>query len=88
MSAYAICSKDYKKVDQEDIDFLIGLLGKDRVFTGDEISHDFSHDELAGIQAMPEVLVEVASTRKSQRSWNMPMRIISLSSPGVLVPDL
>ena len=64
MSAYAICSKDYKKVDKDDIDFLIGLLGKDRVFTGDEISHDFSHDELAGIQAMPEVLVEVASTEE------------------------
>lgn len=52
----------YKTIDENDIEFLIGLLGKDRVFTGNNINEDFSHDELGGVSRMPEVLVEVLST--------------------------
>ncbi|MEW9123942.1 MAG: FAD-binding oxidoreductase [Thermotaleaceae bacterium] len=48
----------YKKIEKEDISFLIAVCGRERVFTGEEINEDFSHDELAGIQKFPEVLVE------------------------------
>ncbi|MBU3161685.1 2-hydroxy-acid oxidase, partial [Clostridium frigoris] len=52
----------YKKLDAMDIEFLVSVLGKDRVFTGDNINDDFSHDEMGGISKMPEVLVEVLTT--------------------------
>ncbi|MBU3180857.1 FAD-binding oxidoreductase [Clostridium psychrophilum] len=52
----------YKKIDAKDIEFLVSILGKDRVFTGDNINDDFSHDEMGGISKMPEVLVEVLNT--------------------------
>jgi glycolate oxidase len=54
----------YKKIDEKDISFLIELLGKDRVYTGEEINEDYSHDELGGISKMPEVMVEVLSTEE------------------------
>ena len=52
----------YKKLDAKDIDFLVSILGIDRVLTGDDINDDFSHDEMGGISKMPEVLVEVLTT--------------------------
>lgn len=52
----------YKKLDAKDIDFLVSILDKDRVITGDDINDDFSHDEMGGISKMPEVLVEVLTT--------------------------
>ena len=55
---------EYKKFDAMDIEFLISLLGKDRVFTGEAINEDFSHDEMDGISRMPDVLVEVISTEE------------------------
>ncbi|MGH4140757.1 FAD-binding oxidoreductase [Clostridium sp.] len=53
---------DYKKLDTNDIEFLVSILDKDRVFTGNAINDDFSHDEMGGISKMPEVLVEVLTT--------------------------
>ncbi|MBW9158453.1 FAD-binding oxidoreductase [Clostridium sp. FP2] len=53
---------NYKKLDAKDIEFLVSILDKDRVFIGDAINDDFSHDELGGISKMPEVLVEVLAT--------------------------
>ncbi|MTI65782.1 MAG: FAD-binding oxidoreductase [Firmicutes bacterium] len=55
---------EFKKIDQKDIDYLISVCGEDRVFLGDEINEDFSHDELAGISNYPEVLVEVKETKE------------------------
>lgn len=55
---------NYKQIDTYDIDFLISICTKDRVFVGEEINEDFSHDELAGIKKYPEVLVEVLSTEE------------------------
>jgi len=52
----------YKKLDAKDIEFLVSILDKDRVFTGDAINDDFSHDEMGGISKMPDVLVEVLKT--------------------------
>ncbi|ERI89654.1 putative glycolate oxidase, subunit GlcD [Clostridiales bacterium oral taxon 876 str. F0540] len=57
-----LCSNEYKKIDEGDINFLTELLGKDRVYYGEEINEDYSHDELGGISKMPEVMIEVLST--------------------------
>ena len=35
---------DYKKLDAKDIESLVAILDKERVFTGEAISDDFSHD--------------------------------------------
>lgn len=55
---------NYKKIDLKDITYLIDLLGNNRVYTGKNISEDYSHDELGGISAMPEIMVEVLSTEE------------------------
>lgn len=55
---------DYKKIDTQDITALTAICGTGRVFTGEAISEDYSHDELAGIHRMPEVLVEPVSTEE------------------------
>lgn len=55
---------EYKKIDQTDLSFLRNLLGSDRVYVGNDISDDYSHDELGGISKMPDVMVEVLSTEE------------------------
>lgn len=55
---------NYKKIDEKDIEFLVSVLGEDRVYTGENISEDFSHDELGGVSKMPEVMVEVLNTEE------------------------
>ena len=52
----------YKKIDNNDIEYLKSFIPQDRILVNDEISHDFAHDELGGIEAMPEVLIYVTST--------------------------
>ncbi len=54
----------YKMLDAKDIEFLVSILDKDRVFTGEAINDDFSHDEMGGISKMPDVLVEVLTTEE------------------------
>ena len=54
----------YNRVSQKDIEALTSFLSTDRVITGDNISHDYSHDELGGISHMPEVLVKAGSTEE------------------------
>lgn len=58
------CKQEYKRLDQKDINFLIDVLGVDKVFTGADINEDFSHDELGGISKMPEAVVAVSSTEE------------------------
>ena len=55
---------EYKKLDAKDIEFLVSVLDENRVFNGDAINSDFSHDEMGGISNMPDVLVEVLSTEE------------------------
>ena len=52
----------YSKVSDKDIATLRQLLGHDAVLVGSDISEDYGHDELGGIESMPEVLVRVSST--------------------------
>lgn len=58
------CANQYKKLGEKDIKFLIELLGEDRVFIGENINEDFSHDELGGISKMPDTVVEVQNTEE------------------------
>ena len=54
----------YKTIDKNDIDFLLSVCDKDDVIVGDEISEDFSHDELGGVEEYPEVLINARSTEQ------------------------
>jgi len=42
-----------------DVDFLKIIIPEGRIFTGDEINEDFSHDELSEVKKYPDVVVEV-----------------------------
>lgn len=48
----------YKKIDASDIEFLKSIVDEDRIYVGHEnIHHDYSRDELAGIEKYPDVLI-------------------------------
>lgn len=55
---------DYKKVDEKDVEYLRTLVDADRILVGDEISEDYSHDELGTVANYPEVLIRVLSTEE------------------------
>ncbi|MEF9918220.1 MAG: FAD-binding oxidoreductase [Eubacterium sp.] len=55
---------EYNKVEQKDIDYILSVVEKERVFTGNEISEDFSHDEMGTVSNYPEILVKVLSTEE------------------------
>ncbi|MFD3156368.1 FAD-binding oxidoreductase [Haloimpatiens sp. FM7330] len=59
-----VCDKEYKKIDVKDIEFLKSICGEERVYLGNEISEDFSHDELGGVSNMPDVVVDALSTEE------------------------
>lgn len=54
----------YNKPDSQDILLLIEIVGEENVFVGDAINPDYAHDELGGIEKMPDVLVRVHSTEE------------------------
>ena len=54
----------YNKVTNEDIAVLKSIVGENEVVVGDAISPDYAHDELGGIEKMPEVLVRVTATEQ------------------------
>mgnify|MGYP003306616432 CR=1 FL=1 len=54
----------YNKVTEQDIKKLIEIAGQENVLTGEAISPDYAHDELGGIEKMPEALVRVHSTEE------------------------
>ncbi|HDK7169527.1 TPA: FAD-binding oxidoreductase [Clostridium botulinum] len=55
---------EYKKLDVKDIEFLKSVVGQERVYTGEDINEDYSHDELGGISKIPDAMVEVLSTEE------------------------
>ncbi|MHC6179840.1 FAD-binding oxidoreductase [Clostridium sp. JNZ X4-2] len=59
-----MCIEKYKKLDNNDIEFFVDLLGQDRVFTGENINEDYSHDELGGVSRYPDVMLEVLSAEE------------------------
>ena len=54
----------YKKVDQRDVDYIGSFIPKERLVSFDEISQDYAHDELGGIEKKPDILVYVLSTEE------------------------
>ena len=56
--------KGYKKITVTDITYLKGIVAAERVFSGAEISEDYSHDEMGGITGLPEILIKVMSTEE------------------------
>lgn len=49
------------KVEAADVEYLRSFVPEKRIFVGDEISPDYSHDELGGVRSAPDVLVRVTS---------------------------
>ncbi len=54
----------YSKVNNEDVIALRAIAGGENVFFGEEINKDYAHDELGGIENMPELLIKVHSTEE------------------------
>ena len=54
----------YNKVNAEDIKVFQNIVGEEDVITGNAINPDYAHDELGGIEKMPEVLVKVTDETK------------------------
>ncbi len=84
----------YNKVTNEDIQKLIAIAGDGNVICGDDISPDYGHDELGGIEKMPEVLVRVHTTeeiseimkRASERTIPVTVRGSGTGLVGSAVP--
>ena len=54
----------YNKINEKDIAALVAIVGEADVIVGDNINSDYSHDELGGIERMPDVLVRVHTTEE------------------------
>ncbi len=54
----------YNKLTDENIASLRGIVGAESVITGTDINEDYGHDELGGIEKMPDALVRVHSTEE------------------------
>ncbi len=52
----------YQPITSQDVEALRGLIGAENVLYGEAINADYAHDELGGIEKMPEVLVRVSQT--------------------------
>lgn len=55
---------EYKKIDEKDICYFKEFIENNRIFIGDDINEDYSHDELGGIENYPDILVKVTSTEE------------------------
>jgi glycolate oxidase len=56
---------DYKKIDEKDIQYILSVISeKERVFVGEDINEDYSHDELGSTKQMPEVVVQALTTEE------------------------
>ena len=53
---------NFKRVTPVDVDNLIAIASKDRVFFDKAINEDYSHDELSGAEQYPDVLVKADTT--------------------------
>lgn len=57
----------YHRPTRKDMDNLVSMLGRDKVFAGDGINEDFSHDELAAERRYPDVLIEASTAEEVSR---------------------
>ncbi|MCF7931225.1 MAG: FAD-binding oxidoreductase [Acholeplasmataceae bacterium] len=71
----------YKKLNQNDLNHLINIVGAAQVTTGDQISHDLSHDELGTVFSFPEVHIfvqdkyQISSIMKYAYQENIPVTV-------------
>jgi glycolate oxidase len=61
----------YKKVDSEIVERLRQIVGMDRVLTDADIMEPYSHDEVVGLRADPEVVVRVTSTEQVSQIFKL-----------------
>ena len=54
----------YNKITNEDILTLRAIVGEQNVLTDSDISPDYAHDELGGIERLPDALVRVTCTQE------------------------
>ena len=54
----------YNKITNKDIEYFASFIPAERLVVGDNISPDFSHDELGGIEKAPDLLIYVLSTEE------------------------
>ncbi len=60
-----VLQSNYKIVEIKDIEYILSVVKDDeRVFYGETINEDYSHDELGGVKKMPEVVVQALSTEE------------------------
>ena len=52
------------KMNEADIQALSRLVPPERFLTGEEISEDYSHDELGGVSSKPDVIIRVLKTEE------------------------
>ena len=56
----------YKKVSPADVEYFKRVTAADRVFVGDEINDDFTHDEMTEYgKYAPEVVIEVLNSEET-----------------------
>ena len=71
----------YNKITVDDIAALQSIVGVDDVLYGDAINPDYAHDELGGVERMPEALVRVQTTEEvslvMKHAWerNIPVTV-------------
>lgn len=59
---------NYKKVNDKDLEFLRGIINKSRIYTGQDIIDDYTHDEMMEYgKYAPDVVVEVMTTEEVSR---------------------
>ena len=54
----------FNKITNADIDYLKTVIDPEMIFSGEQITEDYSHDELGGIKSFPDVLIRVNSTEE------------------------
>lgn len=54
----------YKQVSLEDIAFFETIVGKNNIFSAEEISEDYEKDELGTVKGIPEAVIKATSTKE------------------------
>ncbi|MBU5590995.1 FAD-binding protein [Clostridium sp. MSJ-4] len=54
---------NYKKIDKKDIEVINEIIiDKDRIFIGENINEDYSHDELGNVKELPDIVIQPLNT--------------------------
>lgn len=87
----------YNKINESGIEFIKGIINdNERVFIGEEISEDYSHDELGSEKHMPDIVVkamsrdEIVEIMKYANNNNIPVTVRGAGTGlvGAAVPIL